>query len=325
MLSAFPQRHPCRARWAPAYALSLLLSLPWAASAARGPLDLPPGSFSVSVETAAPSVPAAAAEYLVRFPSPLKSPFPANDTVWAHLILPHGRPPFPTILVLPVMAAPNVWIETQFMKRLVADGFAVVWVEMPYQFHRRPRPLVPSGQVFLARTAKRLAFNYRQSVLDARRTLRWMSGRPEIDRRRVGIFGVSLGALVGAAVYSVDPLPRYAVFLLGGAGFPTLATTSSMTAPFLRKMGILPGQLSAAWKGIDPVDYAQQNKGKPVLLINARSDSVIPYPSALRLKSAFPDSRQVWVPFGHYTAILHLFWIPGFVSRDFQRHLAALR
>lgn len=304
-------------------AAALLAAAASVTLAARGPLDLPPGTFKVEVSSVASQ---AGPEYLVRYPSALKSPFPPNNVVWAHFLLPaSGRPPYPTVLVLPVMAAPNVWIESQFMKRLRADGFAVLWLEMPYQFHRRPKPLVPSGQVFLARTATHLALNYRQSVLDARRALQWLKRRPEVDPRRIGLFGVSLGALVGSAVYSVDDTPRYAVFLLGGAGFPELARDSSMTAPFLKKMGISPGRLKAAWKGLDPLDYQAQNKGKPVLLINARSDTVIPYAAALRLHEAFPDSRQMWVPFGHYTAILHLIWIPRFVSRQFQEHLTALK
>ncbi len=295
-----------------------LLVLASAACAARGPLDLPPGGFVAEVEPVAAST---GTELLVRYPSALKSPFPANDTVWAHFLVPPGKGPFPTILVLPVMAAPNVWIEEHFIRRFRADGFAVMWLEMPYQFHRRPKPLVPSGQVFLARTPARLAANFRQSVLDARRALDWLKRQPQVDAGRIGVFGISLGALVGSATYSVDPTPRYAVFLLGGADFPSLAVGSSMTAPFLRKMGIKPAELAAAWKGLDPTDYAAGNADKAALLINARSDNVIPFANALRLRAAFPSARHMWVPFGHYTAILHLFWIPRFVSRDFQQHL----
>ena len=49
--------------------------------------------------------------------------------------------------------------------------------------------------------------------------------------------------------------------------------------------------------------------------------TVIPRANALRLKEAFPDSRQVWLPLGHYTAILHLVWLPRWVSRRLQEAL----
>lgn len=302
--------------------LSLLLALSVSArAAAPGVLDLPKNdSFKTEVELVSDNE--EGKEYLVRYPSALKSRFAPNNTVWGHLILPKGEGPFPTILVLPVMAAPNVWIEQRFMNRFRKDGLAVLWLEMPYQFHRRPHPSMPSGQVFLARRAEKLAFNFRQSALDARRALKFLQSRPEVDQQRVGLFGISLGALVGSAVYSVDPLPRFAAFMLGGADFPSLAVASAMTGPFLKKMGIAPDALRKAWVGLDPLDYTAGNATKPVVLINASWDAVIPKSAALRLRDAFPAARQVWVPFGHYTAILHLVWVPRYVSSALKQGLA---
>jgi hypothetical protein len=291
-----------------------------AASAGNSLLDYD-GKPPVGVEMREVSRGSGRAEYEITFPSALKSPFTANNTVWAHYSVPLGTAPAPCILVLPVMAAPNIWIEERFIHRFERDGFAVLWLEMPYQFHRRPNALIPSGQVFLARTAKRLSFNFRQSVLDARRALAWLKTRPEVDSKRIGIFGISLGAMVGSAAYSVDSTASYAVFLLGGADFPDLAVHSSMTGPFIRKAGIDPSALVDAWKGLDPLDYVERNVGKKVLLINVLWDHVIPKANALKLKAAFPDSRQMWLPFGHYSAIIHLLWIPGVVSRDFSAHL----
>ncbi|MDE2491697.1 MAG: hypothetical protein KGM24_12695 [Elusimicrobia bacterium] len=289
--------------------------------AAAGRLDLPKGTFRVvSVSTAAfPR----GVERLLTFPSAVKSPWPRNDTVWAHFIVPRsarGRP-VPAVLVLPVMAAPNVWIELHFVRRFVADGMAVMWLEMPTQFHRRPSPLEPSGQVFLARSSRQLAANFRQSVLDARRALGVLAARPEVEPDRIAIFGISLGSLVGAAAYSADPRPRLGVFLLGGADLPSLVVNSSLSGPFARKMGLKPADLRAAWKGLDPLNYEARNAAKPALLVNARSDTVIPRANALALKRAFPDAEQYWVPFGHYTSIIHLLWLPRWVSGRIKKAL----
>lgn len=282
-------------------------------------LDYKDGAFPSEIVESKAS--AGRREETVTFPSPAQSPFKINDTVWGHLSVPSTPGKHPCILVLPVMAAPNIWIEQRFINRFVREGFAVMWLEMPYQFHRRPHPLGPSGQVFLARTGKRLAGNFRQSVLDARRALSWLSKQPGIDPKRIGLFGISLGSLVGSVVYSVDPIPKYAVFLLGGADFPSLLENSSMTGPFVRKSEISADSLRQAFKGIDPLDYSRGNGGKEVLLINAESDDVIPKANGLKLKAAFPQALQRWVPLGHYSAILHLIWLPGFVARDFISHL----
>ena len=294
-----------------------------AVSCAAAPLDVPRGGFPVEVVEV--STRPWGTETLLRFPSPVRSPWPANDTVWAHLLVPRSAAGHkaPALLVLPVMAAPNVWIETRFTERFVRDGLVVMWVEMPTQFHRRPHPSMPSGQVFLARTPRRLAANFRQSVLDARRALGVLAARPETDPDRIAVFGISLGALVGSVVYSIDPRPRFAVFLLGGADFPSLVRNGSLSGPFARKMGIDIPELKAAWGGLDPLEYKERNAGKPALLINVRSDTVIPRANALRLAEAFPAARQVWLPLGHYSAILHLVWMPRWVSKELVRFFAS--
>ncbi|MFI5344825.1 MAG: dienelactone hydrolase family protein [Elusimicrobiota bacterium] len=302
--------------------LAASLSAPRPCGAAAGSLELPKGDFKVEVVSVAAGP--EWTETLLRFPSAAKSPWPANDVVWAHLVTPNSVSGArrPAVLVLPVMAAPNVWIETRFVERFARDGFVVMWLEMPTQFHRRPDPSEPSGQVFLARTPKHLALNFRQSVLDARRALDVLSARPETDPERIALFGISLGAIVASVTYSVDPRPRFAAFMLGGADFPSLLLASSLTGPFARKMGLKPDELKAAWAGLDPLEYRERNKDKPALLVNAGWDTVIPRENAEKLALAFPAARRVWVPFGHYTAILHMFWMPRWVSARLNEALA---
>jgi pimeloyl-ACP methyl ester carboxylesterase len=108
--------------------------------------------------------------------------------------------------------------------------------------------------------------------------------RPDIDSRRIGLFG---------------------------------------TRRFARRAGIPESELRRAWAGLDPLGLRDANAGKPALLVNARWDAVVPRDNALKLHEAFPSSRQVWVPFGHYSSILHLLWIPSFVARDFAQNLLA--
>ncbi len=290
-----------------------------AALAVAAPPDAPSKRFPVtvvSVEERGDLV-----ETVLSFPSPSKSPWPANDVVYAHLVARKGLVGAPAVLVLPVMAAPNVWIETRFTERFARDGFAVMWLEMPTQFRRRPHPSMPSGQVFLGRTTASLSRNYRQSLGDARRALDVFCARPEVDAGRVALFGISLGAIVGSMVYSLDARPRFAMFLLGGADFPSLLLGSAMTGPFARKMGLTLEDVRRAWPGLEPGGRRQDNAGKPALLVNASWDRVVPKTNALALRDAFPASRQVWVPGGHYSAIVHLLWLPGYASKRLSEAL----
>lgn len=248
--------------------------------------------------------------YDLSFPSPEKSPWPVNDVVYARLVVPKGRAKPPVVLLLPIMAAPNAWIEERFAREAVRRGLAAMWLEMPTQFRRRPHPSMMSGAAFLARTPKRLAANFTQAVADARRALDVLEGIPEVDGSRTAVLGVSLGALVGSAAFARDPRPKAAVFCLGGADFTDLVYRSEMTGPFLAKLGVARSELAAAWKGLDPLERVGELPRRPVLLVNARSDRVIPAENGRRLAEAFPGARQVWVPGGHYTAILHMTWMP---------------
>ncbi|TPW19568.1 MAG: hypothetical protein FD126_2551 [Elusimicrobia bacterium] len=129
--------------------------------------------------------------YDLSFPSPEKSPWPANDTVYARLVVPKGRPKPPVVLLLPIMAAPNAWIEERFARELSRRGLAAMWLEMPTQFRRRPHPSMMSGAGFLARSPKRLAANFKQAVADARRALDVLEGELSVDGSQTAVLGVS--------------------------------------------------------------------------------------------------------------------------------------
>jgi dienelactone hydrolase len=252
------------------------------------------------------------------FPSRVKSLFLENNTVWTRLLLPKGPGPYPCVISLPILAGSNLWIESRFWKPLLDRGIAVLFVELPYQFHRRPKG-TNSGAVFMGRSPETLHNNFAQAVLDVRRALTWLGTRPEVDKERLGMVGISLGALVGSATYAIDPRLKDAAFLLGGADPRRLLADSAMTGPILRRLGIKEERLEPLAKEIDPLLYKERNHLRPALLVNASWDRIVPSENGRLLHEAFPASSQIWVPGGHYSAILHMIWMPGYVARYFER------
>lgn len=281
-----------------------------------------PSEFRLESETKEYSV------YETRFPTAIPSPFAANNTVWGRLYVPaepqaDGRRP-PCIVLLPIMAAPNLWIETRFASSFARRRMAVFLIEMPYQFHRRPDALMPNGEVLLARSPGRMRKNIQQSVADVRRAVTWLEASGKVDKDRIAVFGISLGAVVGASALSQDGRLKAGIFLLGGADIPGILMSGAETRDIAAKMSASPAAIRGIFRGIDPLDYRESNRGKRVLLINALWDQVVPARYGRKLAQAFPGCRQIWVPSGHYSAMLHLFWVRPYVAGTFRKWFAAM-
>jgi dienelactone hydrolase len=165
--------------------------------------------------------------YHVRFPSPVTTSCPENNTVHAEYYLPasreHDRPEsrLPGVIVLDITAGDQK-LSRIIATHLAQNRIAALFVQMAYYGPRRPpgsdlRLLTPNYQHTMA--------GVRQTVLDIRQATAWLEARPEIDSRRLGVLGTSLGSFMGSLAAEMEPkLSRVAV-LLGGGGLSMLITT----------------------------------------------------------------------------------------------------
>jgi dienelactone hydrolase len=65
-----------------------------------------------------------------------------------------------------------------------------------------------------------LASQFHDYVVEVRQALDWLALQPSIDSKRIGLVGMSLGAIVGSLTAGVDPRIRSEVLLLGGGDLP---------------------------------------------------------------------------------------------------------
>jgi dienelactone hydrolase len=254
----------------------------------------------------------------LKFPSPVKSASPENNTVYAEYYVPHGAGPFPGVIVLDITGG------DQSLSRTIAMTFAqskiaALFVQMAYYGQRRP----PGSKLRLLSTnfAQTVAA-IRQTVLDLRRATAWLESRPEIDRQRLGLHGTSLGSLVGALAAEMEPKLQRVSLALGGGGLPGAYYDDERAAPYRKLWEAIGGTKEQAIKllsVVDPLTYAENLKGRRVLMINAKRDEIIPPKCSVLLWEAAGKPKILWYDCTHYGAAIY--FVP--IMNQVVEHLKA--
>jgi dienelactone hydrolase len=241
----------------------------------------------------------------LRFPSPVVTPDPENNTVHAEYFRPEGDGRRPAVIVLHILGA-DFALSRYLAARLADRGVAAMFVKLPYYGERRPKN---GTQRFLSSDITRSVTSMRQGVCDVRRAAAWLSSRPEIDPQKLGITGVSLGGIVSALAASADPTLNRAVFILAGGGLADVLWESPEGARY-KALWIASGRTKADLEQLsgplDPLTYAHRLKNKRLLMIAGNVDDVIPPRCAAALWDAAGRPEIVWYDCGHYSAAAFL-------------------
>jgi cephalosporin-C deacetylase-like acetyl esterase len=246
------------------------------------------------------------------FPSPIKTPDIVNNTVHAEYFAPSGHEgKRPAVIVLHILGA-DFPLSRYLAARLADRGVAALFVKLPYYGERRPAQGAPSTKRFLSSDIERTVTAMRQGVCDVRRAAGWLASRAQIDSKRLGVTGISLGGIVSSLAASVDPSIREGVFLLAGGDVSRILWTMPEGAAFRRwwtESGRTEADLKALTDPFDPMYYANRLAGKRVLIIAGKVDEVVPPASTLVLWEAAGRPPIRWYDCGHYSAAGYL--LPG--------------
>jgi dienelactone hydrolase len=148
-----------------------------------------------------------------------------------------------------------------------------------------------------------------QTVLDLRVATAWLASRPELDPKRLGITGTSLGSFVSALTGQMEPRLERVCVLLGGGGFIDGYANHPLARPWLNLYEGLGGSkevLRKAIAPIDPITRADKLKERKLLILAASKDEIVPPSMARMLWEASGRQKIHWYDAGHYTAALHL-------------------
>ena len=252
--------------------------------------------------------------YVVRhitFPSPFNSPYPANNAVHAEFYVPNGKGPFAAVIVLHHLAD-DFTLPRIICASLASEGIAALMVEMAYYGERKP--LDASGRPIWLGDALS-AEPLRQTVMDIRRARQMLETFPEVDRNRIGIVGLSFGAIVASLAAGVDGRFNKCVFILGGGNLADIIWTSPAAAPMKEKL-VAKGEtletLREELRPVEPTEYALRVGASKALMLNVKKDNWIPHASTIALREALGQPRIEWYGGSHLGAVWRL---PAMIRR----------
>lgn len=243
--------------------------------------------------------------YRLRFPSPVKSPVPENNTVHAEYYRPEGKGPFPGVIVLDITGG-NQALSRHISTYLAQNGVAALFVQMAYYGPRRPQG---SKLRLMSPNLSHTIAAVTQTVLDLRVATAWLASRPELDPRRLGITGTSLGSFLSALTGQMEPRLGRVCVLLGGGGFIEGYANHPVGRPWftlLTSLGLSKEAMKKVIEPIDPLTHAANLKNRKLLILAASKDEIVPPNMARMLWEASGKQAIRWYDAGHYTAALHL-------------------
>ncbi len=288
-------------------------------AAAQELLETPPPPVSFESWTFDPN----SGSYRVWLPSAVETAYPENNGVHLEVYLPAGfeEKPCPAVLALHFWGASDKRLERTLAQALNERGIAAALMTLPYHIERTPEG-TRSGELAIQSDPALLIQTMTQAVLDVRRCLDFLQSRPEIDGRRLGIAGTSLGSIVASAAYAVDPRLQEGAFLLGGVDLAHIFWHSSRVVQnrdALRRAGYTEAKLREELHSIEPLTYLPKKTVGTALVIAARHDTVIPRHSTEALIDALPGAQTIWLDTGHYGGS----FVQGRILNEVARYFAA--
>jgi dienelactone hydrolase len=241
----------------------------------------------------------------LRYPSPVKTATPENNTVHAEYYRPAGKGPFPGVIVLDVTGG-NQMLSRHISTYLAQHRIAGLFVQMAYYGPRRPRG---SKLRLMSPNLKRTTAAVTQTVLDLRVASAWMASRPELDPKRLGILGTSLGSFLSALTGEMEPRLGRVCVLLGGGGFVDGYAGHPLAKPWFTLFEAFGGKRERIKKliaPIDPITCAANLKNRKLLILAASRDDVVPPRMAKMLHEASGKQKIVWYDCTHLGAALYI-------------------
>jgi pimeloyl-ACP methyl ester carboxylesterase len=222
----------------------------------------------------------------------------------------------PVIVVLPIFNGQLI-VTRYFARYFAAQGFAALVVD------RERDPLAALDRPDEA---------IRANIAEYERVLDWIGDQPGLDPSRIGVFGISLGAMDGVMLTALDNRVDALVAAMAGGDLASLAMNTNYR-PVMRTVddmlestgttrASLEAQLDERIR-TDPLTLAPYVDAGRVLMILARTDVIVPFSNQEELRESMGAPESLYLPTGHRTSIVFFPKVRATAYEFFARRFAA--
>ncbi len=140
-----------------------------------------------------------------------------------------------------------------------------------------------------------------QTVFDLRRTIDFIETRKELDSKRIGYYGISLGGIIGTIFCGVDERIKVPIVALAGGQLNLLYEQNAFSKDAKDFVSI-----------IEPLNFVSQISPRPFLMLNAKNDEIVPPTmSKLLFNKAEEPKKIIWYNAKHRDAPLDTIYGDG--------------
>ncbi|MBI2451152.1 MAG: hypothetical protein HYV52_02335 [Parcubacteria group bacterium] len=234
----------------------------------------------------------------------------------------------PAIIVLPILKGGEI-LTRHIGKTLSENNFNAFTLQWEESLLPQEMKEIKSEED-LKKAAVKIKTIAVSRIIKIRQLIDWISAKPEVDKNRLGIAGVSLGGITASLILEIDPRVKTGVVLLAGGDIGHLLAYSKEKGIIKVREKILSSLnwnqeklksfLNPILAPADPINYPNQASAEKILMINGLYDEVIPDHSQISLWSSLGNPEQYFILSGHYSALLWLPWADYKIVHHFQKN-----
>jgi pimeloyl-ACP methyl ester carboxylesterase len=222
----------------------------------------------------------------------------------------------PVVVLLPIFNG-QLSITRYFARYFANQGWAAVVVVREHD---------PLEEMFEPEIAIRANLAEYQRVLD------WVEQQAELDPARIGLFGISFGAMDAVMLTALDDRVDALVAAMGGGDLASLMMSTNYRRIARRVHGRLAdsgmsreglAESIAEQITMDPIALAPYVDAERVLMIMTRTDAIVPFAAQEALRKSLGAPETLYLPTGHRPSIVYFPKVRSSAFEFFARQFEA--